>query len=74
MTIEQFLKNPLKKVKPISLEIQVRELPFGYEAVKLINYKYGYQFEIENLLGVTLEHLYAEMRIMWGIEPNVNLN
>jgi hypothetical protein len=74
MTIEQFFKNPLEGIEPISLEIQVRELRFGFEAVKFINYDYGYQFEIANLLGFDIEHLHNEMRTHWGIEPNVNQN
>ena len=74
MTIEQFFKNPLEGIQPISLEIQVRQLSFGFQALKFINYPYGYKFEIDELLGIDIEHLHDEMRNYWGIEPNVNQN
>jgi|LakMenEpi03Aug12_release.lakeMendotaPanAssembly.Ray.scaffolds.fasta_scaffold232441_3 hypothetical protein len=74
MTIEQFFKNPLQGIEPIGSEIRVRELQFGFEAVKFINYDYGYKFEIGNLLGFDIEHLNNEMRTHWGFEPNVNQN
>ncbi len=74
MTIEQFLKNPLKNLKPISIEVHINKLSFGFEAIQYINYPYDYKFEIGNLLGVDIEHLHSEMRTLWGVEPNVNLN
>ena len=49
MTIEQFFKNPLEGIQPISLEIQVRQLSFGFQALKFINYPYGYKFEKKEL-------------------------
>lgn len=74
MTIEDFLANPTKDIKPIGGVIRVRKLSFGYEATQSIVFEYGYEFEVGNLLGIDLEHLHQQMRLIWGIEPNVMQN
>lgn len=74
MTIEDFLSNPTKDIKPIGNVIKVRQLDFGFEATQSLLFEYGYEFEVFNLLGLTLEHLHDQMRMFWGIEPNFELN
>lgn len=74
MTIENFLANPTKDIKPIERLIKIRKLSFGYEAKQFIVFEYGYEFEVANLLGIDLEHLHLQMRLIWGIEPNVMQN
>lgn len=74
MTIEDFLANPTKDIKPIYGVIKIKKLIFGYEATQSIVFEYGYEFEVGNLLGINLEHLHEQMRLIWGIEPNVAQN
>ena len=74
MTIEDFLANPTKDIKPIGGVIRIHKLSFGFEAIQSIVFEYGYEFEIANLLGIDLEHLNQQMRMIWDIEPNVMQN
>jgi hypothetical protein len=74
MTIEDFLANPTKDIKPIGGVIRVSKLSFGYMATQSIQFEYGYEFEVANLLGFDLEHLHQQMRTIWNIEPKVNQN